>query len=169
MEMQGNERQELEMLLGEKELFKIVNDLIDGVISRLGDEGKEELKNLAQRLPGMILNSGALMTVAYLLKRCMGKESKKTEAALMLVESIMKWLKGRNLIKLEGEKRDSESDRSEVHKKKCDERLSKEILDELLEKDMKEISWISDEILRYSEALKVLAHARIGEGGEIAG
>ncbi len=162
MEMQGNERQELEMLLGEKELFRMVNDLIDEVISKLGDEGKEELGNLAQRLPIMLLNSGALMTVAYLFKRCMGRESQRTETAFKLIKSMMRWLEERGLINLgngEGHGKGGNSGRDRIN---CEE-LSKSVLDELLRKDMREFSWISDELLKYSEALKVLAQARIGE------
>ncbi len=154
----SNDDQMLEEVLDEKERFRDANSLIDEVLKLANGRSRivEDLSNLAKRLPPMLVNSGPLMTMTYLLKRGMGRDERRF-AARTIVVHLIRWLRKRDLInEIDGiESPDS------IHKDDRWREVAEGILKELLEKKTEELAWITDELLRYSEALKVLAQARL--------
>lgn len=159
--------EEMEEVLGEKRMFEDVNGLIDEILEMAKDEKGElkntapveEFSNLSQRLPAMLINSGTLMTMAYLLRRGMGRDDTgKKLGARKLVIHLIGWLEKRKLMSDLGEVDESRDRWADV---------STRILKQLLGKSTEDLAWITDELLRYAEVLKVLTQARIEqEGGD---
>ena len=159
--------EEMEEVLGEKRMFEDVNNLIDDILEMAKNEKGElkntalveEFTNLSQRLPAMLINSGILMTMAYLLKRGMGRDDTgKKLGARKLVMHLIGWLEKRKLMSGLGGLSESSDRWADI---------SGKILGELLNKSIRDLAWITDELLRYAEVLKVLTQARIEqEGGE---
>ncbi len=160
----GNDDRVLGEVLGEKQRFRDANSLIDEVLDLTKDRPRivEDFSNLARRLPPMLVNSGPLMTMAYLLKRGMGRDEKRF-VARMIVMHLIGWLHSRGLIRDIINKIDDADAKNTnlIYSDDSWRKVAENILDELLKKETEELAWITDELLRYSEALKVLTQARL--------
>ncbi len=144
----------IERIIGQRERLRLANELI-GLVSE-NRRRKEELEEVAKRLPALVLNSGALMTFSYLLKRAQSGNEATSSSARLLIKYIMKWLRRRNFIGIDAPDLNSNEWRDFPGK----------LVNELLKKDSLELAWITDEMLWFAEGLRILmqAHAGWGEG-----
>ncbi len=128
----------------ETERLRKANKFIREIEEKVSD--KKAFASLARRLPTLLLNSGLVLTVAYLMKRV--KEEEGSEGAKkpeeLLLEFLVTRLKETGLL----------SENKDYMK----------VLDTLLDSTPDELSLMLDEALASAEALKIITEAKLGPG-----
>ncbi len=128
----------------ETERLRKANKFIREIEEKVSD--KKAFASLARRLPTLLLNSGLVLTIAYLMKRVKeeeGREGAKKPEELLL-EFLTTRLKETGLL---SENKDYMKD-----------------LDTLLDSTPDELSLMLDEALASAEALKIITEAKLGPG-----
>lgn len=125
----------------ERERLREANNLVEEAKVKLDPSKLQELSSLSERLPGLLINSGLLLTVAYLMKRGEGKGDKPES---LILNFMANWLKKRGLL--------------------SEEEMREDLLKALLELDASRLPALLDEAIALAEALKFVAVARLGKG-----
>ncbi len=140
-------------MIGERERMSFALEYIKNVKER-SNNLQSEFKNLAQKLPAMLVNSGVLMTIAFVTKNSIGESRvggsagegrDRAEANRIMLTLLIEWLKKVGV-------------------------LGQEVtvdgaLEALLGLSPTGLMIAHDELLRLAEPLKLLAEATLKGGG----